>query len=118
MTCPGNTFEYCGAGNRLEMYQLWSNVTLSTSTTTTTATTSASAKPTPSHVQVVGPYTFQGCYTEATGMRALTGPPSLVNYTAMTIEMCESHCAQYNSIYFGVEYAGECKQRIALILCI
>jgi hypothetical protein len=53
----------------------------------------------------VGAYTFQGCYTEATGQRALSSA-SYYDYTAMTLEECASDCSAYD--YFGVEYGGEC----------
>lgn len=38
-TCPGNSLEYCGAGNRLEMYKLTS---LSSSTGVSSSSTSTS----------------------------------------------------------------------------
>ena len=47
-----------------------------------------------------------GCYSEATGQRALTGK-STYDYGAMTIEECFANCAGFT--YFGVEYGGECK---------
>jgi hypothetical protein len=53
----------------------------------------------------VGAYTFQGCYTEGTNVRALTGA-SFYNYTSMTLEMCSTNCAGFT--YWGVEYGGEC----------
>ena len=75
------------------------------------STSSSSAQPTqtgPVHVPAVGPYTWIGCYTEATNSRALTSA-NYINYTTMTIQICEAFCSspvQYT--YFGVEYAGEC----------
>jgi hypothetical protein len=47
-----------------------------------------------------------GCYSEATGQRALTGKSSY-DYPAMTIEECFADCTGFT--YFGVEYGGECK---------
>jgi hypothetical protein len=54
----------------------------------------------------VGGYTYQGCYTEGTGIRALT-PGAFFDYVAMTLEKCATSCAAYT--YFGVEYGGECE---------
>lgn len=53
----------------------------------------------------VGAYTYQGCYTEATNIRALSSA-SFYDYTAMTLEECAADCAGYT--YFGIEYGGEC----------
>jgi hypothetical protein len=61
--------------------------------------------PTLAHKAVVGAYTFQGCYTEGSGVRALSAA-TYYNYTAMTSEMCASNCAGYT--YWGIEYHGEC----------
>ncbi|KAK3325520.1 hypothetical protein B0H66DRAFT_548554 [Apodospora peruviana] len=108
MLCSGNPLQFCGAGNRLELY---STTTLSatsspTSTTSTTTSTSSAASPTGTlaHKPVVGAYTLVGCQTEATGVRAL----SANSYAAdtMTLESCATFCSGYT--YFGVEYAREC----------
>jgi hypothetical protein len=57
----------------------------------------------------VGAYTFVGCYTEATSVRAL-GSASFYDYDAMTLEECATDCAAYT--YFGVEYGGECMKML------
>ena len=83
-----------------------SSTSSSVISTKTSTSTSASATPTLTHVKTVGPYSFLGCYTEGTGVRALAGA-SFYNYTSMTIEQCASSCV--GSSYFGVEYGGECE---------
>lgn len=50
--------------------------------------------------------TFYGCYTEIPA-RALTGS-STIDYTAMTIGACETHCTGLGFTIWGVEYGGEC----------
>ncbi|KAI1328804.1 heme peroxidase [Xylariaceae sp. FL0255] len=89
MTCSGDPTEYCGAGNRIEMYA-----------------TTASIPPTvtPTNTPSVGSYEFQGCWTEGDGVRAL----STANTAAddMTLETCATFCQDYH--YFGVEYSREC----------
>lgn len=133
-TCPGNAYEYCGAGNRLEMYLLTSLASSSSSSVVSSTTSvssspkssvsststsvsstskssssisssSATATPTLGIKQTVGAYSFQGCWTEATNVRALSGA-SFYDYDAMTLEECSIDCAGWN--YFGVEYGGEC----------
>lgn len=51
-------------------------------------------------------YSYLGCYTEGTGVRAL-GAANTVNYTTMTVEACASFCTPTYSL-FGLEYGGEC----------
>lgn len=75
------------------------------STTSSSQTSSSSASPTLAVKPTIGAYTFQGCYTEGNGVRALTGA-SFYNYPAMTLEECSTSCAGF--VYWGVEYGGEC----------
>ncbi|KAL1837323.1 hypothetical protein VTJ49DRAFT_3994 [Mycothermus thermophilus] len=120
MPCAGDQFEYCGAGNRLELYRLSSNVEETSSAVTTTAPTSAAESTEPAtttsapsttlttliHVPTVSPFTFIGCWTEATGgVRALSDK-TYASGTEMTIEACAEFCSGYR--YFGTEYSAEC----------
>ncbi|KAK3378435.1 hypothetical protein B0H63DRAFT_397603 [Podospora didyma] len=95
MVCSGNQYEYCGAGNRLELYS-------------TTATRSTSSTPAPTGTlaikPTVGAYAFVGCQTEATTGRALSGLTYAAD--AMTLESCAAFCSAYT--YFGTEYGREC----------
>lgn len=80
--------------------------TFSSSSLTSSETTSSStAAPTLGVKPSVGPYSFQGCYTEGIGVRALSGA-AFFDYVGMTLEACANNCATF--IYFGVEYGGEC----------
>ncbi|KAM0332583.1 hypothetical protein ACHAQA_002867 [Verticillium albo-atrum] len=56
------------------------------------------------HPETVGPYSWVGCRTEATGARAL-GAKELAN-DQMTLESCQTFCTGYK--YFGTEYGREC----------
>merc|ERR1711881_391681 len=131
MTCAGDQYEYCGAGNRLQVYQKAGTGSASTSSSrsvsttkpasstsiaasstskpasssTKTSTSSATPQVTPAIKPTVGAYSYNGCQTEATGVRALTGG-FFFNETAMTLEMCASNCAGFK--YWGVEYGAEC----------
>lgn len=97
MVCGGDPTEFCGAGNRLELY---STTATRTTSATPTPTGSLAVKPT------VGDYTFVGCQTEATGSRALSGKDVYAD-DAMTLELCATYCAGYT--YFGTEYGRECE---------
>ncbi|KAI1154349.1 hypothetical protein F4825DRAFT_193510 [Nemania diffusa] len=83
--CSGDRSEYCGAGNRLNLYY--------------SSTTAG-----PSQPLTVGSYSWYGCQTEGTGVRALTGK-SLVE-DDMSLELCATFCAGFT--YFGTEYGAEC----------
>ncbi|KAL8777063.1 MAG: hypothetical protein Q9194_002771 [Teloschistes cf. exilis] len=80
--CPGNSAETCGAGNRLNVYQ------------------KPVAPPAPKPTS----YASEGCYTEPSNGRALTG--KTIFDDSLTIEKCAMLCADFN--YFGVEYYREC----------
>lgn len=110
MVCTGNPLEFCGAGNRLELYVNNSTGTAtsssSSSTAASTATAAQQAGPTqPATVSASGTtWKFRSCYTEATTGRALSG----TSYAAdtVTLESCATFCSAY--AYFGTEYAREC----------
>ncbi|KAK0752396.1 heme peroxidase [Schizothecium vesticola] len=93
MPCSGDATEFCGSGNRLELYS-----------TTATRPVSSTASAVPFHKPTVGAFDFVGCQTEASGARAL-GQASFAD-GAMTLERCASFCDAF--VYFGVEYGREC----------
>ena len=82
-----------------------SSIIPTTSSSITSTSSSPTSSPTLGVKPTVGAYSFQGCYTEGTNVRALTGA-SFYNYTAMTLEMCSDDCAGFT--FWGVEYGGEC----------
>ena len=113
--CPGNSSQICGAGNRLTMYQLdlslanpQSNSTNSSTTSapaTSRTATSISATPTVTGtVMSAGNFSYFGCVTEATSMRALSAKSFYSD--SLTVEMCASVCGTYQLM--GVEYGREC----------
>lgn len=89
MLCSGDKSQYCGAGNRLELYS-----------TTSAATPTATLV----HKPTVSPYTRLGCYTELVNARALDNGASAD--AKMTNEMCAARCKSY--AYFATQYASEC----------
>ena len=93
MPCSGDATEFCGFGDRLELYSTTAKRPIS-------STTSAA----PFHRPTVGAFDSVGCQTEASGARAL-GQASFAD-DAMTLERCASFCDVF--VYFGVEYGREC----------
>ncbi|KAI1259995.1 heme peroxidase [Xylariaceae sp. FL1019] len=89
MTCSGDDTEYCGAGNRIEVYV--------TTETIPTPTGTLAIKPT------VGAYEYAGCYEELS-TRALKGATHADD--EMTLELCAESCDGWN--YWGTEYGREC----------
>ncbi len=96
MVCGGDPTEFCGNGNRLELYS-----------TTATRTTTATPAPTGTLAvrPTVGAYTFVGCQTEATAGRALSGNSYADD--SMTLDSCATFCSGFT--YFATEYSRECK---------
>jgi len=111
MICNGDQNSLCGGANRLNMYKkaAFAAVNSTSGAASTTANTTAASTPVapsgPTAVLTVGNYVFQGCYSEATNGKALTGA-AYSNSTSMTIEMCAADCNGFSM--FGVEYGQEC----------
>ena len=88
MTCAGNSSEYCGGPNRLDLYQ-------------TSATTSSSAVP--------SGWSSVGCFVDNVSARILTNSEGVQGgYTNMTIENCLGACKNAGYNLAGLEYAQEC----------
>ncbi|KAL8771535.1 MAG: hypothetical protein Q9209_002977 [Squamulea sp. 1 TL-2023] len=106
--CNGNQTQYCGGANRLTIYKLNTTVT-STGTTSATATpTSVTTTPTtsagPAIKNTISGWSYNGCYTEGTQGRALSGLQNPVAGAGLTLEKCATACAGYT--YFGTEYGA------------
>jgi hypothetical protein len=105
MVCGGDPTEFCGAGNRLELYSTTATRTSSSATATATSTSTATPTATLAVKPTVGAYTFVGCQTEATGIRALSEKGYADD--SMTLESCAAYCSGFT--YFGTEYGRECE---------
>ena len=81
-SCMGNQSETCGGDWRLNVYEF-------------------GAVSVPETIDTI--YAYQGCYTEATGIRALTGKAYFND--SMTVEACATACTGFT--WFGVEYGRE-----------
>lgn len=114
MLCTGNSTEYCGAGNRLNLYQKLN----SSSTPTPTPTPSPSPTPSPNSTVISSPtiisstptpsgpsftgYDYVGCLTDDVANRALVGKSR--GTSDNTYAACASFCSGYQ--HFGVEYSS------------
>ncbi|KAG7127574.1 WSC domain-containing protein like [Verticillium longisporum] len=94
MPCSGDGTQYCGGGNRIELYR-------TTATKTSTSTTAAAG---PTRVPSVGGFVRVGCQTDNTGARALSGATTAGD--DMTLDKCAAFCSAFT--YFGTEYGREC----------
>lgn len=88
MACNGNASEFCGAGNRLDLYA-------SGSTTPSVRSSSNSPAPPPGWQPI-------GCYNDSVQSRTLS--QGQYGLGAMTIELCTAACAKGGYSYAGVEY--------------
>ncbi|UJO20415.1 WSC domain-containing protein [Fulvia fulva] len=135
MPCNGNSSEFCGAGNRLNMYASGgtkpgfkpgaSSSTRATSTAvssstaaatgasksaTSTVTSSSTTAATPSNgvdPAAIAPFKYAGCYTDTS-----SDGRSIANRQTddpkMTVESCIKVCSSKGFTVAGVQYAQEC----------
>ena len=117
MNCAGDNLEYCGAGGRLNVYKqnptaaVSSSISASVSASTSvfasvTSSTPSATSTGPVIVQTAGVYSYQGCLTEGTNVRALGDDILATN--DMTVQKCADYCSKKAFTYMGVEYASEC----------
>ncbi|CAJ2505177.1 Uu.00g125710.m01.CDS01 [Anthostomella pinea] len=59
----------------------------------------------PAAPPTIGSYSYQGCYSEGSGVRALSGK-SVPSSSSLTLESCTAACQGFQ--YFGAEYGAEC----------
>ncbi|KAG7289214.1 hypothetical protein NEMBOFW57_005577 [Staphylotrichum longicolle] len=87
MACSGNDDELCGAGMRINVYHLDSEL---------------APNPTPA----VDGFEYQGCYTDNVPQRVLAG--TFYVETPMTLAKCAALCKASQYGWFGVTYGTEC----------
>lgn len=135
MACSGNSSEYCGAGNRLDMYELSSAIHLSstssiliTPTPISSQVKAVSISSTQSSSEPLGSSTIQASATSTASTGTATGLPSGWTYAGcyidnangriithqqpdsatLTVESCVSTCAALGYTVAGLEYASQC----------
>lgn len=74
------------------------------STTTSTTSSKTPTSSSPNSTPTLAGYTYQGCYTDSTSARVLTGRST--SSSTMTYKTCSAYCAGYT--YFATEYGSQC----------
>jgi len=100
MQCSGDKTQVCGGTNGYASF--YYDVTRYDPVTK--AFDGVVGKGIPQTVQSVKNFTYQGCYSEATGGRALS--QKSINSVNVNVQFCADYCSAYT--YFGVEYGSEC----------
>ncbi|KAF8259546.1 copper radical oxidase [Lactarius quietus] len=91
MLCTGNSSEYCGAGNLLNMYS-----------------NGATPPPPPQIVPSVGPWVSLGCYTDGNPRALSVGTTPVGGAANNSPASCTAACQAAGYTLAGVEYADEC----------
>ncbi|KAH8807678.1 hypothetical protein F5884DRAFT_673669, partial [Xylogone sp. PMI_703] len=106
--CPGNQYEYCGSGNRLDLYKL--NGVLPTTTTTTkkptTTTTGPPVTSTPATSGLPTGWAYQGCYVDGLNGRDLNHQQP--DSQTLTVESCVKTCVAAGYTIAGMEFSTQC----------
>ena len=120
MTCNGNSSEYCGGGNRLNVYQLGTstgavssinNVGGGSSTaidvpTKTTALASSTASVVTAASGLPSGWVYKGCYVDNANGRILANTQP--DNTQLTVESCTTACSKAGYSVAGMEYSTQC----------
>lgn len=104
MICAGDKWEYCGAGNRLNVYV--KNGTAVVTPTTSVTGTGTTASATSAATGLPAGWKYAGCYTEGINGRALKNgnPDSATN----TVESCIQTCVSQGYKVAGMEFGQQC----------
>ncbi|EKD15864.1 hypothetical protein MBM_05875 [Drepanopeziza brunnea f. sp. 'multigermtubi' MB_m1] len=105
MVCAGNALQWCGGGNRLNLYLLNGTSPAPTSSASVPTGTNSASPSTPT-ATAAGPVTVSNFTGEATNGRALNSVLLPIAGSDTDVETCATACAGYT--YFGVEYGSEC----------
>ena len=103
MPCNGNSSEYCGGPNRLDMYSSGDGAVKSP---TSTSSASSSTSVSPTLTSLPSGYSYKGCYVDNANGRILSSqnPDS----QTLTVESCVSSCVSQGFNVAGMEYSSQC----------
>ena len=102
MVCNGNSSEYCGGPNRLDVYQVGSggsNPSSISAASVSTRTVTATGLP--------SGWNYAGCYAEPSQGRAVAANQQPDNQQ-LTIESCIATCSAAGYTVAGMEYSVQC----------
>jgi hypothetical protein len=105
MTCAGNSSEYCGGPDRLNLYNYTS--TLPTTTTPPAGGGGGGGGGLVSDVStgLPGTWTYAACYVDNANGRVLGNE---YDNTTMTVESCIAYCSSSNFTIAAIEYSVQC----------
>ena len=123
MTCNGNATEYCGGGNRLNVYQVGTTAGAATSAappvggaggstaidqpTKTTALGASTTSPVTAATGLPQGWSYKGCYIDnANGGRILANTQP--DNKQLTVESCSTACQKAGYKVAGMEYSTQC----------
>ena len=102
MTCAGNSSEYCGGPNRLNLY----NYTAPLGTTSGGGGGGGgSGGPSPVTTGLPGTWTYAACYVDNANGRVLGNE---YDNSSMTVESCIAYCSSSNFTLAAIEYSTQC----------
>ncbi|KAK4984994.1 hypothetical protein LTR50_006268 [Elasticomyces elasticus] len=105
--CPGDGTQACGGNGGSGYISVYYDQNKYTVTNSTFQPSSDPVSTGPAAAPSSGPYSYIGCFSEATNGRALTGLAVPAPSNGGSVEYCESVCSQSSYTYFGVEYSNE-----------
>ena len=101
MVCAGNSSEYCGGPDRLNLYNYTGTLTTGGGSTNGGST----GGPSSVHTGLPGNWTYGGCYVDNANGRVLGNEQ---DNNTMTVESCISYCSSSNLTIAGIEYGTQC----------
>lgn len=107
MTCGGNSSEYCGGPNRLNLYNYTAGSTSSGGGGTTGGggTGGSGTGPSPVTTGLPGTWTYGACYVDNANGRILGNEQ---DNSGMTVENCIAYCSGGGYTLAGIEYSVQC----------
>lgn len=118
MTCMGDKWEYCGAGNRLSVYSLGgvsqssssstkpASSTAGTGTVSATVSTAVSTSSAPAGTGFPTGWSYQGCWVDGVTGRIL--PYQAPDSQTLTQQSCAALCKAAGYTISGTEWAQQC----------
>jgi hypothetical protein len=106
MTCAGNSSEYCGGPDRLNLYNYTATIgSTSGGGTTTGGGSGDTTGPSPVTTGLPGTWTYAACYVDNADGRVLADE---YDSSTTTVASCVAYCSSNNFTLAGIEYSTQC----------
>lgn len=103
MTCAGNSSEYCGGPDRLDLYNYTAGTTSGGGGTTGGG--GGTGGPSPVTTGLPGTWTYGACYVDNANGRILGDE---FDSSTTTVESCIAYCSGGGFTLAGMEYSVQC----------